>query len=87
MATAVDMAALRKAAEQGDPAAQYELGRIHEYGKEGAVDFAAAAKWYRLAAETGRQAARQGDAQAQLQLGRMYEYGHGVAVDYGAAAG
>jgi uncharacterized protein len=52
-------------------------------------DYAAAVKWYRLAAD-------QGNAVAQINLGFMYEQGQGVPQDYvqahkwynlGAAAG
>ena len=42
-------------------------------------DYAAAARWYRAAAE-------QGDAQAQNNLGVMYEQGNGVAQDHAEAA-
>ena len=54
----VSVAALR-AAEQGDAAAQFNLGRMYE-----SIDLAEAAKWYRLAAE-------QGHAGAQSELCRI----------------
>lgn len=57
-------------AEQGDAAAQYELGVLYKNGWRWEVhrNPAIAAKWYRNAAE-------QGHAEAQYNLGRMYETG------------
>ena len=42
---------LRQAAEQGDAAAQYTLGRLYELGRGVPKDEAKAAHWYRKAAE------------------------------------
>jgi TPR repeat protein len=65
---------LRPLAEQGNAAAQSNLGFMYETGMGLPQDRAEAAKWYRLAAEQGR-------ANAQYNLGRMYATGQGVAKD------
>jgi TPR repeat protein len=65
----------RKAAEQGDAAAQNSLGRMYAEGKGAAQDHAAAMKWYQKAAE-------QGNAAAQSSLGGMYGTGKGAPQDY-----
>ena len=62
------------AAEQGDAAAQYNLGRMYTTGEGVPQDFAEAIAWY-------RQAAEQGHAPAQHNLGWMYATGKGVAQD------
>ena len=66
--------AVRQAAEQGDAAAQYNLGLMYANGEGVPKDDAEAVKWYRLAAE-------QGDANAQYGLGFMYATGRGVLKD------
>lgn len=43
----------REAAEQGDPDAQYMLGRLNESGRGTPQDFVQAHKWYNLAASRG----------------------------------
>ena len=53
---------LRLAAEQGDPDAQYELGRMYNKGEGVPPDGQEAVRWLQLAAE-------QGNADAQLILG------------------
>ena len=58
----------RKAAEQGDTDAQYNLGVMYDNGRGVTQDYAEAAKWYRKGAE-------QGYADAQYNLGMMYETG------------
>ena len=58
---------LRKAAEQGDAGAQYELGGMYNRGDGMARDAAEAAKWFRKAAETG-------NADAQYELGTIYQW-------------
>ena len=65
-------------AEQGDAAAQYNLGVMYAKGQGVAKDFAEAMKWYRKSAE-------QGNARAQINLGYMYAAGRGVAQDYSEA--
>lgn len=64
----------KKAAEQGDALAQYNLGLHYVDGRGVAKDDAEAVKWYRKAAE-------QGNASGQFELGYMYESGRGVAKD------
>ena len=61
----------KKAAEQGDSDAQYQLGVMYEMGLDIPQHYAEAVKWYRRAAE-------QGSADAQRSLGIMYEEGRGV---------
>lgn len=62
--------ALRERAEQGDAAAQYELGLGYKLGERVPQDAVEAARWYRLAAE-------QGYASAQYGLGSAYYSGDG----------
>jgi TPR repeat protein len=58
-------------AKGGDAEMQYQLARIYDQGRDGApLDYAAAAKWYRLAAE-------QGHKEAQWQLSLFFEHGKG----------
>ena len=56
---------LKKAAENGHPRAQYELGHLHHVGWYVKKDYAEAARWYRKPAE-------QGDEDAQCGLGQLY---------------
>ena len=71
---------LRQAAEQGDVAAQTELGRMYVLGflyRKGwdvPLDYVQAVQWFRRAAE-------QGYADAQSYLGWMYKTGRGVPQD------
>ena len=69
----------RLLAEQGDPDAQYYLGRMYDRRIGVPEDNVEAVKWYRLAAE-------QDDAGAQFSLGVMYEKGSGIPQDYAEAA-
>ena len=64
----------RKAAEQGNAIAQYNLGDMYRVGEGVPPDNSAAASWYRKAAE-------QGYARAQNNLGVMYDNGEGVGQD------
>ena len=68
----------QKLAEQGNAAAQFNLGSAHYNGQGVTQDYAEAALWYRRAAD-------QGDAKAQFILGLMYDNGQGVAQDYNEA--
>ena len=61
--------------DQGDAAAQYNLGLMYEQGKGVPQDYAEAVKWFRLAAD-------QGHVTAQNNLGMMYRMGLGVPQDY-----
>src|SRR5690348_11231292 len=72
-------AIFRVLAEQGDVAAQTNLGVMYESGRGVAQDYAQAAKWYRKAAE-------QGEPTPQCNLGALYASGRGVPQDHGEAA-
>jgi uncharacterized protein len=72
-AAAVDW--YRKAAEQGNAIAQYNLGDMYRIGEGVPPDYEATASWYRKAAE-------QGHARAQNNLGVMYDRGEGVRQDH-----
>jgi TPR repeat protein len=69
----------RKAAEQGNAKAQFNLAVMYDSGKGIRQDYAKAVKWYRKAAE-------QGNAKAQFNLAVMYDSGHGVLQSSAAAA-
>ena len=64
----------RKAADQGVPQAEYNLGLMYARGQAVAKDNVEALKWLRKAAEHGC-------AEAQRLLGAMYYLGQGVAKD------
>jgi TonB family protein len=68
----------RKAAAQGNPAAENDIGWLYQNGWGAEQDYAAAAIWYRKAAE-------QGNAVAECNLGWLYRNGRGVEADYGEA--
>lgn len=68
----------RRAAEQGNAAAQFNLGWMYDDGRGVPEDHAEAVKWY-------RRAAKQGNAPAQHNLGAMYERGQGVREDHAEA--
>ncbi|EPI3704007.1 tetratricopeptide repeat protein [Neisseria gonorrhoeae] len=67
-----------QAAEQGNAAAQFNLGVMYENGQGVCQDYVQAVQWYRKASE-------QGDAQAQYNLGLMYYDGRGVRQDLALA--
>ncbi|MGA9333641.1 MAG: tetratricopeptide repeat protein, partial [Rudaea sp.] len=70
----------RKAAEQGDARAQYNLGMMYAGGSSSVLlDETKATKWFRKAAD-------QGFAPAQYFLGESYDSGEGVAKDVAVAA-
>jgi TPR repeat protein len=69
----------RPLADQGNAAAQFNLGFMYKKGQGFPQDFAAALMWYRKAAD-------QGYASAQCNLGLMYERGNGVPQDGREAA-
>lgn len=67
----------RKAAEQGHPQAQYELGYYYSVGWPlvfMSKNMTEAVNWWRKAAERGH-------AKAQYELGRCYSNGNGVEKD------
>lgn len=68
----------RWAAEQGDAAAQCNIGWLYENGKGVERNYTTAIKWY-------LKSAMQGNAAAQNHLGGMYYRGHGVKRDYSVA--
>jgi uncharacterized protein len=68
----------RPLADQGDPYAQTNLGRMYANGQGVPQDYAAAASWYRKAAD-------QGDVYAQYNLGILYANGRGVQQNYADA--
>ena len=65
-------------AQDGDPAAQTYVGEIFEKGLGTAPDYAAAASWYKKAAD-------QGHLRALINLGFLHEQGLGVKKDPAAA--
>ncbi len=65
----------RKAAEQGNAAAQSDLGFMYAKGWGVPWDHTEAMKWYRLAAD-------QGNVRAQYRLGGMYADGLFVSQDF-----
>ncbi len=69
-----DIDALRKAAEQGDPKAQLNLGLMYGLGEGVPEDEREEVKWY-------RKAANQGLASAQRLMGTAYRQGWGVPQD------
>jgi TPR repeat protein len=64
----------RKAADQGDAAAQTSVGSMHAMGHGVTTDYVEAIKWYRMAA-------LQGDATAQCNVASLYATGRGVQQD------
>ena len=71
---ATALAGFQNYAEQGNAAAQSNLGVMYANGEGVPEDDAEAVRWYRLAAE-------QGYAAAQFNLGFMYANGEGVPED------
>jgi TPR repeat protein len=66
---------IRPLAEQGNAAAQYNLGLLYGNGQGVPKDDAQARQWYEKAAAQGR-------ADAQVSMGILYDYGRGVPQDY-----
>ena len=66
-------------AEQGDAAAQNDLGVMYFEGKDIEQDYEKAAEWF-------LKAAKQGNGNAQRYLGYMYYHGKGVEQNYEKAA-
>jgi len=64
----------QRRASEGQADAAYNLAVIHHYGDGVALDYAAAMRWYKVAAEAG-------DKPAQFQIGLMYQTGQGVTAD------
>ena len=76
---AAALAEFRPLAEQGDPAAEANLGNLYMKGYGVEQDYNAAFRWYLRAAE-------QGNSVAQGKLGLLHYYGLGVREDHEAAA-
>tara|TARA_R100001377_G_scaffold70331_1_gene45771 strand:- start:148 stop:753 length:606 start_codon:yes stop_codon:yes gene_type:complete len=72
--TLSELELLRKSAEAGDSAAQFELGNRYLYGDGVVADDFEAARLF-------REAAQQGDNNAQYNLGVMLMQGKGVITD------
>jgi hypothetical protein len=70
----------QSAADAGDAAAQFALGKCHEEGRGVDQDFRQALQWYEKAAALGH-------AGAQHTLGNCYAYGMEVPPDYDRALG
>ena len=66
---------MKPLAEQGDAAAQFNLGIMYDKGQGIAQNYIQAVEWYQKAAE-------QGVAAAQYNLGHMYDKGQGVPQNY-----
>lgn len=76
----IGSAALRIAANKGDPGAAFEIGIRYAEGKGVAPDYAVAAKWY-------ERAAKGGIVPATFRLGTLYEKGLGLKKDIDVARG
>jgi hypothetical protein len=73
------LAKLQRAANRGDPDAQYSLGRAYYGGSGIPVDDVEAVKWFHKSAD-------QGNANAQFCLGSAYLWGnHGLPINYAEA--
>lgn len=68
------IAMIQEAADIGEPAAEYDMGRAHEYGWAGPIDMGAALDWY-------QKAAAQGEARAQWRIGIAWVRGEERAQD------
>ena len=73
------VAELKRQAESGDAACQFQVAVAYKDGVIVQKDFKEALTWYRYAAERGH-------AFAQFDLGTMYDYGDGVPIDRDEAA-
>lgn len=69
---------IKKAAEQGNSNAQYNLGKLYYKGYLGKVDYKDALSWFTAAANNGSD-------EANNMLGVMYEEGKGVTQNYNTA--
>lgn len=69
---------LKPLADQGDAAAQFNLGILYDRGQGVAPDFVEAARWYRLSADQGFEI-------AQASLAFLYANGKGVPQSFSSA--
>ena len=74
IADATDLGALRKLAEEGDPAAQFAMGARYATGEGVGQNYSEAVRWFSKAGE-------QGHVVAQATLGAYYWAGRGVPQD------
>jgi TPR repeat protein len=74
----VDPAVLVPKAEQGDVAAQVQLGKFYANSQGGPSSYKEAAKWYKMASDKG-------NAEGQLGFGELLEAGQGVTKDVAEA--
>jgi len=72
---------MRKKAESGDAAAQFELAQYYEREAGEARSERRALRDQKRAFDWFTRSAEQGFSKAQLNLGRVYFHGHGVAQD------
>jgi Sel1 repeat len=79
LAQTPSFAATRKAAEQGDAKAEYNLGIIYGRGQGVPPDQSESTKWIRKSAQKGY-------AAAQFDIGLWYFKGDGVPQEYKEAA-
>jgi putative methionine-R-sulfoxide reductase with GAF domain len=75
---ATDLGALRKLAEEGDPAAQFAIGARYATGEGVGQNYSEAVRWFSKAGE-------QGHVVAQATLGAYYWAGRGVPQDLSKA--
>lgn len=75
MATAPEFSETHRLANQGEAAAQHNLGVMYYQGEGVRQDYQKALEWY-------TKAANQGFSGAQYNLGVMYSQGKGVPQDY-----
>ena len=66
---------LRKAAAQGHPHAQVQIGTMYNDGKGVPQDYVKAVEWF-------RKGAKQGEMMGQMRLGTSYYLGQGVPQDF-----
>ena len=69
------LAVLKPMADNGDPFAQFTMGQLAETGGGVPKNPREAARWYKLAVESGQ-------TDAMTNLGFLYEQGRGVPQDY-----
>jgi TPR repeat protein len=60
------------------PAARFQIGRLYKQGRGAGKDTVAAARWYKLAADSRHTG-------AMLALGVLYEFGNGIDKDLAEA--
>lgn len=74
-----DFLEVKKAAEDGDAGAQFQVGKMYINGDGTGKDFDKGNEWL-------KKSAGQDHEKAAHRLGMVYRYGHGVDVDYSESA-